>query len=50
MIQEIITLLAVSTALFYVGHKIWKQWFSKTSNCDGCAMSQLKSDSIRKEY
>ena len=38
MIQEILVVITVSAALFFLGRKFYRHFFSKTNSCEGCAV------------
>jgi hypothetical protein len=38
--QTIIILFALGLSLFYLGNRIWNQFFKKNSTCQGCALNQ----------
>jgi hypothetical protein len=40
MIQEILVILTVGFALFFLGRKVYRHFFSKKSSCEGCAMAK----------
>lgn len=38
--QTLIIFLAVGLSLYYLGRKLWKQFFDRESTCEGCALHQ----------
>jgi len=40
MIQEILVVITVSAALFFLGRKFYRHFFSKTNSCEGCAVAK----------
>lgn len=40
MIQEILVILVVIAALFFLGRKFYRHFFSKNNSCEGCAVSK----------
>jgi hypothetical protein len=40
MIQEILVILIVGFALFFLGRKVYRHFFSKNTSCDGCAVGK----------
>jgi hypothetical protein len=40
MIQEILVFLTVFAALFFLGRKFYRHFFSKTNSCEGCAVAK----------
>ncbi len=42
--QTILVIITVSAALLYLGLKAYKAFFSKKSNCEGCAFSKAAED------
>ncbi len=50
--QEILVFISVLVAVGYLGWFIYKNYFSKKSKCDGCAVHKLyeaKTDIMRKK-
>jgi uncharacterized membrane protein SpoIIM required for sporulation len=41
MIQEILTILIVSGAAFYIAYFVWKNGIRKKDKCDGCALKKM---------
>jgi hypothetical protein len=41
MIQTALVILAILFAAFWLGKKIWREYFSGKSKCDGCAVHQI---------
>lgn len=42
--QTILVILTVLAALLYLGVKAYKAFFSKKTNCEGCAFSKAAED------
>jgi hypothetical protein len=38
--QTIIILFALVLSVFYLGRRIWNQFYKKNSSCEGCALNQ----------
>lgn len=38
--QEVLVILAVSAAVFFIGRMIYKQFFTKKSGCESCGLSK----------
>lgn len=36
MIQILLVILAIGTALFFLGRKFWKEFYGNKDGCDGC--------------
>lgn len=48
VMQEIIVILILAAATFYLGREFYLRFFSKETKCDGCAvgkMAQVKAKS-----
>lgn len=48
MFQGIIVFLLVTVSFIYLICKYWRQFFTKTESCDGCAISK-KSNLINQK-
>jgi hypothetical protein len=48
MIQEILVIITVLTAVVYLVRFIRRQYFSDKSKCEGCALHQIKSAQIKR--
>jgi len=40
MIQEILVAVTVIAALFFLGRKFYRHFFSKKNSCEGCAVAK----------
>jgi len=41
MMQNIIVILILSAAIFYLGREFYKRFFAKETKCDGCAVGKM---------
>jgi len=39
--QEILVILTVAAAVFFVGRIIYRQFFAKEAKCDSCAIGKM---------
>ena len=42
MIQKILAIAILGVAVLYLGKQFYVRFFSKKTNCDSCAVSQIK--------
>lgn len=42
--QEVLVILIVSAAVFFVGRLIYKQFFAKETKCESCAVGKMVQD------
>jgi hypothetical protein len=42
--QEVLVILIVSAAVFFIGRLIYKQFFAKELKCESCAFAEAVSE------
>ena len=42
--QEILVILTVTAAVFFIGRMIYRQFFAKETKCDSCAVGKMVQD------
>jgi hypothetical protein len=47
--QNVLLILALAAALFYLGRTFYKRFFAKEHHCDGCAFSGEKGKTQQKK-
>lgn len=38
--QEVLVILAVAAAVFFIGRMVYRQFFSKKKGCESCGLSK----------
>lgn len=48
MMQEVLTILTVGLAVFYLGKKAYRLYFDKKHACEGCAVMKMRQAALER--
>ena len=44
--KEVLVILVVAAAVFFVGRLLYRQFFAKETKCDSCAVGKMANDQL----